>query len=103
MSKIRVLIKAPGRKCNLAEIENSDDTFKLIVNGPLETRSLASGLVCVMNENGKLVGAGRNVPIWGGWDVLVGTVIFCGFDEEGYTDISNRDIEILNFVYGVEA
>ena len=23
MSKIRVLIKAPGRKCNLAEIENS--------------------------------------------------------------------------------
>ena len=104
MSRIRVLIKAPGRKCNLAEIENSDDTFKLIVNGPLETRSLASGLVCVMNENGKLVGASRNIPLWGGWDVAVGTLIFCGFDEEeGYTDITDRDIEILNFVYGVEA
>lgn len=101
MSRIRVLIKTPGCACRLATVENSDDTFKLIVNGPLETRSLASGLVCVMNENGKLVGAGRNVPIWGGHDLLVGTVIFCGWNEEGYTDISNRDIEILNFVYGV--
>ena len=102
MKDIRVLVKTPGCKCRMATIKNSDDTFKSIVNGPLQTIFVASELACVMNENGKLVGAGRNVPIWGGWDVLVGTVIFCGFDEEeGYTDITDRDIEILNFVYGV--
>ena len=103
MSRIRVLIKAPGRKCNLAEIENSSDTFRQIINGREETITIADGLVCIGNEIGKLNGAGRNVPIWGGRDCLVGTVIFCGWNEEGYTDISNRDIEILNFVYGVEA
>lgn len=101
MSKIRVLIKAPGRRCNLAEIENNSETFQQIINGPEEAVTLASGLVCICNENGKLNGAGRNVPIYGGWDYLVGTVIFCGTAEGDFTSITNRDIEILNFVYGV--
>ena len=103
MSKIRVLIKAPGRKCNLAEIENSSETFRQIINGPEETITIADGLVCICNEIGKLNGAGRNVPIWGGRDCLVGTVIFCGITDEDFTDISLRDILLFNFVYGVEA
>jgi hypothetical protein len=84
MSKIRVLIKEPGKAFRLEEIENDLKTFQEIVGGYIECVNFESDHVIIVNEEGKLHRLALNFLYRG--DYLVGTVVICGTAGEEFAD-----------------
>ena len=82
---IRVLMKKPGDEPWIFDIQNTLDDLQNKVGGYIETVTLASDLVIICNEEGRLKGLEYNCTICG-LD-LVGTIILCGTDGENFTDL----------------
>ena len=85
MSKIRVLVKEPGKPFEAREIENTLEAFQAIVGGHIEALRIRDDLCCYVNEDGKLCNLRPNFVIAGQYalkfDIIVGTAVF--FRSEG--------------------
>ena len=80
MSMIKVLVKRPGEKSEVREIENDWKIFKaLIGGGMLECVSIGAGIMMYLDEEGKLKGLPYNFRL-GIFDIAVGDVVFFGND-----------------------
>jgi len=80
---MRVLIKEPGKPWETAEIENTLEALQSAVGGYIETYTIdpERGLVLICDEEGRLNGKQYNIRVD---DVdFVGTLLLCGFDEDG--------------------
>ena len=84
MKEIKVFVKHPGIRPYEAKVENSLATFQAIVNGYIETLTLANGLLIICDEEGRLKGYERCCRILGQW--LCGTVIFAGYRGDEFSD-----------------
>jgi hypothetical protein len=82
---IKVIIKEPGRSPYFREIENTLESFQNIVGGYIETLTIASDLVIVLNEEGRLKNLPYNCVFCGA--ELVGTIIFAGVDGDEFADV----------------
>jgi hypothetical protein len=82
--KISVLIKEPGKKPRHVNISDTLENLQKTVDGFIETVTIAEDACVICDENGRL----RDKP-WcctvAGWP-LVGTVILCGVDGDGFAD-----------------
>ena len=89
MTRIRAIIKRPDER--FGHVTNISDTLENLqktVEGPIETVSLMSGAVLIVNEEGKLRGLERNFykgqrPFG---DLIVGTCIVLGTKGDEFTD-----------------
>lgn len=83
--KIKVIIKEPAKKPRCVWISNTLENLQKTVGGYIETVTVASDMVIICNEEGRL----RNLPY--NCDVcgvsFVGTIIFCGVSEDEFCDI----------------
>ena len=92
MEKIKVIIKRPDEKYgHMTNISPSLKNLQKIVEGYVEIVTILEdkGLVMICNEEGKIRKLPRNF-IMGKppfHDMIVGTVILCGADGDGLTDI----------------
>ena len=84
MSKIRVIIKHPGRKPYVTHISDTLQNLQQTVGGYIETVTLSRDCVIICNEEGRLLGLPYNCCI-GGID-FVGTIIFAGRREDELAD-----------------
>ena len=83
--KISALVKDPGRVPRHVWISNSLEALQKAVEGYIETVTLATDLVVICNEEGRLMGLEPNCNICG-YD-FVGTIIMVGTDGEDFTDL----------------
>ena len=90
---IKVIVKEPGKPCEVKEIENTLLEHQKIVDGYIETIPFASDAVLIVNEEGKLMGLEPNFRF--GNDLIVGTAIIIGVDEDEFTGLSDKQIELI--------
>ena len=85
MHKIKVFIKDPGKKLRSVSISKTLENLQKTVGGYIETVTLASDLVIICNEEGKLRGLPYNCRILNG--EFVGTLIFAGVKDDDFDDV----------------
>lgn len=96
MNKIKVYVKEPGQTPALREIDNTLEALQEIVGGYIETVTVATDLVIICNEEGRLQGLAPNCRILG-YD-FVGPIIFAGVAGDEFADVPEaavRPIERL--------
>ena len=90
---MKVVIKEPGQKPRITEIENNLSALQAAVGGYIETVTLAEDCCIICNEEGRLQGLPYNLT-FGGMS-FVGTVLFVGVAEDEFADLSERKINFL--------
>lgn len=87
---MQVLYKKPAFPPEVIEVENELKPLQKLVNGYLETITVNSHMVMVLNEEGRL----RNmVPnFYYKNELIVGPVFFCGVTGDGFRDITGYEI-----------
>lgn len=88
---ISVIIKEPGKKPKRKTVKNTLRAFQQTVNGPIETVTLAEGIVLVVNENGIPLGLPYNCNMFG--HTIYGTLMLVGTEGEDFCSLS-YDIEL---------
>lgn len=98
---ITVVVKHPGEKPKLIEIDNGLDAMQALVGGLIQYvyfDDIGLGIDMVCNEEGKLIGLDYNF-IWNK-DIVVGTVFFCAADNEGNSiSITKEQIRYLTEIF----
>lgn len=87
MKEIKVFVKEPGKAPEARTVPNTLEAFQRIVGGYIETFTVATDLLIVCNEEGRLLGLPYNFTIPGGVD-FVGTVIFVGRFRDRFCDVT---------------
>ena len=99
MSKIRVLVKEPGKPSEAREIENTLEAFQAIVGGHIEALRIRDDLCCYVNEEGKLLNLQPNFIIGRQYvsnvDIIVGTAVFFRSEDDEDSEISLTLTDIL--------
>ena len=90
---MKVIIKEPGKKPRITEIENSLSTLQQAVGGYIETVTLAEDFCIICNEEGRLQGLPYNLTFCG--VSFVGTILFVGVAGDEFADLSERKINFL--------
>ncbi len=86
-STIKAIIKYPGEITgHYDQIENTLEALQDAVGGYIETIQCGGSSVLIVNEEGKLLGLEPNIQI-GGFDIIAGTAILIGVDDEDFTDV----------------
>lgn len=87
--RIRVWIKDPGKKPESIMILNELDMLQDLVNGYIETVTLAEDLVIICNEEGRLLGMPHNCRIGG--IGFCGPVVIAGVNGEEFASAPGED------------
>ena len=99
MNKITVLVKRVEEDFKVESIDNTLEAFQKFVGGYIEVLNMGSGIVAIMNEEGKLKDMKANLPIHRNGilaDILHGDIMFAGTDGSGDMDsISDEQVEMV--------
>lgn len=93
MKKIKVIVKRPDSKPYTTWISNSLENLQRTVDGYIETVTLATDCVLIVNEEGRLLGLPYNCNICG-LDIF-GTVIVAGVDGDEFADCLDGAKELI--------
>lgn len=100
---MRILIKEPGKDPHTMVVPNNDiGVLQQLIDGYVEMVRITDGLVMLVDEDGLLKKKERNFHIASLDDDIVGTAIFCGEDEDKFTDIGEGDLVILQTFFSIE-
>lgn len=94
---MRIVVKKVGQPAETKEIKGTLENLKEIVGGYIECIYLHSNIICVCNEEGKLLGLKPNFRL--NDDVIVGDVFFCAGAEEEFTSLNEMQIEWLMHIF----
>lgn len=83
--KIRVIVKRPDEAGHMTNISDTLENLQRTVDGYIEVFRLASDMVVICNEEGKLRGLPYNCVIAG--EHFVGTIIVAGVNGENFCDV----------------
>ena len=90
---MKVVVKKVGQEPEVKEIDGLHE-MQEIVGGYIEAFLITNDpIVCVCNEEGKLMNLPANFICNG--DVIVGDVFFCGTDEEDFISLTDEQIEFI--------
>lgn len=113
MSKIRVLVKEPGKPSEAREIENTLEAFQAIVGGHIEALRITDSLACYIHDEGKLIKLAPNfvIPTFNPakFDMVCGPAVFFRSDGEDneisltltdiiYCNMFTRQYDAVNFI-----
>ena len=90
---MKVIIKEPGQRPRVTEIENSLSALQQAVGVYIETVTLAEDFCIICNEEGRLQGLPYNLTFCG--VSFVGTILFVGVAGDEFADLSEQQVEIL--------
>jgi len=102
VSKLKVLVFAPGEKPVVQEIDKGLEAMQAVVGGYIECVGLAPGIDLYCNEEGKLIGLPLNLrkknpmAIAGGLpgDIIAGTFFVTRTNDEGESEsLTDADIK----------
>lgn len=84
---MKIIMKKPGKKPEVIEIENKLSALQEAVGGYIEVLPIAEDICVLCNEEGKLLGLPHNIVLCG--DILVGTILIVGVAGEEFCDLSD--------------
>ena len=84
-----VVVKDPQGMLYKADIDNTLSALQEIVGGYIEVITVNDHLVMIVNEEGKLLGLEPSFAY--GDDILVGPVVFAGYDGEEFRGLTQRE------------
>ena len=90
VNTIRVYRKQPGELLHQIEIANTLEDLQKAVGGYIETVTVATDLVIICNEEGKIMGLPYNVTFCG--TEFVGTILFAGVKGDEFADAPEPDV-----------
>lgn len=90
---MKVIIKEPGQRPRVTEIENSLSELQEAVGGYIETVTFAEDCCIICNEEGRLQGLPYNLTFCG--VSFVGTILFVGVAGDEFADLSEQQVEIM--------
>ena len=86
MNKIKAIIKRPDEEFgHMTWISDTLENLQKTVGGYIETVTLASDLVVICNEEGRLLGLEPNCTVCG--IDFVGTIIVVGVQGDAFADV----------------
>lgn len=82
---MKVVIKEPQKAPYITEINSDLETLQQQVGGRIDNvyDLVSEGINIWINDEGKLNGLIPNFYIYDGIDIVVGTAVFTGFNQEG--------------------
>ena len=84
--KMKVIVKRPDEEYGrIVYIENKLKTLQQIVGGYIEVVPIASEVLAICNEEGKLLNLEPNIKHYD--DIIHGTIIICGASGDEFSDI----------------
>ena len=92
---IQVIVKPPGELPEVRTIPNTLEALQEIVGGYIETVTVETDLVAIVNEEGRLMGLPYNVHLCG--VPIVGPLIFAGVDGDEFCDVPDGVPELISF------
>lgn len=99
MSMISALIKRPGEKPRHVNVSNSLKALQKNVGGYIETVTIATDLVIICNEEGRLLGLPYNCTICG--CDFVGEILMVGRDGDEFSDLPCSWAEVKKLFPGL--
>ena len=90
---MKAIIKEPGKKPRITEIENNLAALQEAVGGYIETVTLAEDCCIICNEEGRLQGLPYNLTFCG--ISFVGTILFVGVAGDEFCSLSERKTNFL--------
>ena len=90
---IKALVKRPGRPAEMIWLRNTLESYQRIVGGHIEAENLASDVVIICNEEGKLLGLPYNCTLCG--EDFVGTIIITGSKRDDFSSLKYSPEELL--------
>lgn len=90
---MKAIIKEPGKKPRITEIENNLAALQKAVGGYIETVTLAKDCCIICNEEGRLQGLPYNLTFGG--ISFVGTILFVGVAGDEFCSLSERKTNFL--------
>lgn len=97
--KILVLIKEPGKEPRVEPcFENKLEAFQEAVGGYIETVTIATDLVVICNEEGRLKNLPNNITVCG--VNFVGTIIVAGVKGENFHSLRASSVPFLRSLFG---
>lgn len=84
---MKIIMKKPGEKPEVIEIENKLSTLQEAVGGHIEVLPIAEDICVIRNKEGEHLGLPHNIVLCE--DVIVGTILIVGVAGEGFCDLSD--------------
>lgn len=99
---MKVVIKKVGQMPEAKEIKGTLENLQEIVGGYIECVGVFDNILCVCNEEGKMLKLPPNFILNG--DIIVGDVFFCAGGEEDFESLDDEQIQtIMNILYVFES
>lgn len=100
-NRIQTILKEPGKSPRLFTVKNDLAEFQKLVGGYIEVIRFGEGCLCIVNEEGKINGTSR-ANFWYKDDIIFGTAIFVGSDEEegDFVSLQHKDIQRILTQFG---
>lgn len=93
---MRIVIKKVGQFPEVREIKGTLENLKEIVGGYIECINMFDNVLCVCNEEGKLLGLPANFLFMN--DIIVGDVFFCAGGEEDFESLNDNQVQDIMMV-----
>ena len=90
---IRIVRKEVKKEAVVDTIPNTLESLQSEVGGYIEVVSVGSGILMVLNEEGKFNGSEANFNL--GYDMIMGNVIFVKSDGEEFGGLDEEEIEAV--------
>lgn len=90
---MKVVVKKAGHEPEVREIKSELHEMQSIVGGYIQCVNVVDNILCVCNEEGKLMGLTPNFIF--NEDVIVGDVFFCAAGEEDFESLNDDQVELL--------
>lgn len=90
---MKIIGKRPRCKATVMEIENTLEALQKEVGGQIETVTFAEDCCIICNEEGRLLKLPYNLTFCG--VSFVGTILFVGVAGDEFTDLNDKQIEII--------
>ena len=90
---MKIVVKKACQNPEVKEINCELHEMQDIVGGWIQAFNITDNILCVCNEEGKLMGLTPNFVFNG--DIICGDVFFCSAGEEDFESLNDDQIEFL--------
>lgn len=94
---MKIVVKKAGCMPEVQEIKGTLENIQQIVGGYIECLPVFENVLCVCNEEGKILRLPPNFRF--GNDIIVGDVFFCAGAEEEFVSLNDKQIETIMTIF----
>ena len=93
---MRIVVKNANEFPEVKEIKGTLENLQAIVGGYIQCLPVFDNVLCVCNEEGKILGLPENFMFMN--DIIVGNVFFCAGAEEEFESLTDKQVHNVMLV-----